>query len=244
MISRSPATVRTRQNLEQMAIRVDEVEASSALVVVDLAGTLLEGIGPVLECASADAREDRIEVVLVDQEGVVLGNDAKVARVEEVERGSVVELDDEKVPEGFGRRQAEKVGEKGGRRLLVAAMDDRVVEPNAHGLPPPDEKRASLRYSPGSGPEPGRPGFRGRSSVIVNHGALECTKMLARGVIPGSSSRLPMGTTATPRLSSSHGTLEPQRRQNTCMNRSASGGLYDCNWSSPSEKRRPSRATM
>ena len=49
-----------------MAVGVGEVEASPALVVVDLSGTLPEGVGPVLERTRADALEDRIEVFLVE----------------------------------------------------------------------------------------------------------------------------------------------------------------------------------
>src|SRR5262249_62265254 len=123
-----PMAVRTRQYLEEMAVGVTEVETSTALVVVDLRGTLLERVGPVLEPTRADAPEDRIEVSLVDQEGVVLGNDRRVACVDEVERRPVVELDDQKVAEGFGRRQAQNVGEKGCGLPLVAAVDGRVGE--------------------------------------------------------------------------------------------------------------------
>src|SRR5262249_35148737 len=129
-----PMAVRTRQYLQEMAVGVVEVDTAPAFVVVDVARTVLEGVGPVLERTGPDACEDRIEVFLVDQEGVVLGHDGRAPRVDEVERRAIFELDDQEGTERLRRRQAQDVGEKARRLLLVAAVDDRVVEANAHRL--------------------------------------------------------------------------------------------------------------
>ena len=54
--------------------------------------------------------------------------------------------------------------------------------------------------------------------MIVNHGAPDSTKMWAFSVYPGSSSRLPIGTPASPRASFGNGRVdkemspEPPRR--------------------------------
>ena len=75
-----------------MVIGVLEIDAASAVVSVDLAGALLERIGPVREGTRANAPEDLVEISLVDQERVMLRNDIRVAHVEEIQRGAVLEL--------------------------------------------------------------------------------------------------------------------------------------------------------
>ena len=47
---------------------------------------------------------------------------------------------------------------------------------------------------------------------MTNHDAIDSTKMLARGAMPGGESRVPIGTTAIARLSLRHGRVEPAGR--------------------------------
>jgi len=49
---------------------VIEVNAATAVVLVDLAGALLAGIGPVRMALATNASEDLVEIFLSDQERV------------------------------------------------------------------------------------------------------------------------------------------------------------------------------
>ena len=75
-----------------MAIGILEIDAAAAVVSVDLAGALLERIGPVRETSCANAPEDAVEVLFVDQESVVMGNDIRIADVDETQKCTVLEL--------------------------------------------------------------------------------------------------------------------------------------------------------
>ena len=86
-----------------MAIGVIEIDAAAAVVSVDLAGALLERIGPVRQATCANAPEDAVEIFLVDQESVVLGNYIRVAYVDEIQRGAVLELNHQKGTKGTRR---------------------------------------------------------------------------------------------------------------------------------------------
>jgi hypothetical protein len=58
-----------------VARRIHEVHAAAAVVVVDRTGLLPVRIGVVLDAALPDLRVRRVELLLGDQEGVVLGGD-------------------------------------------------------------------------------------------------------------------------------------------------------------------------
>src|SRR6185503_2035123 len=118
-----------------LAVGIFEVDTAAAVVVVDLSRVRARRIRPVLEPALADASEDAIELVLADQKRVVLDGDVAV-RVAEIERHAVVELDDEEMAGALRRRAAEDLGQERRRAPLVATPDDRVVERDAHALPP------------------------------------------------------------------------------------------------------------
>src|ERR1051325_9294757 len=85
-LGRELAAVGPGDDLEQVAARILEVDAASAVVAVDLPFLLLAGIRPVLEFARLDAAEDLIELPLAHEEGVVLRLDFHVLGVEESER--------------------------------------------------------------------------------------------------------------------------------------------------------------
>jgi hypothetical protein len=69
------APVGSGDDFQVVAIGVGKVDTAPAITVVDLAGTVAHGVGPVLEAAFADAAEDGVEIGLTDQEGVVLRPD-------------------------------------------------------------------------------------------------------------------------------------------------------------------------
>ena len=84
-----------------MTVRTVEVEPAAAVVVIDFAATPLAGVGPVLKPALSNAGEDRIEVVFVDQESVVLKRNVSFDLVK-IERRPVVECHDRKGPKRVG----------------------------------------------------------------------------------------------------------------------------------------------
>jgi hypothetical protein len=110
-----------------MPVGILEVAPAAAVAPVDLAAMRAAGVGPEVEAALADAIEDRVELRLADEEGIVLWCDLVVGRVE-VERDVVVDADDVEGTETRGRRPAEDLGEERGRARLVAAPDDRVIQ--------------------------------------------------------------------------------------------------------------------
>lgn len=64
------------RNSDVVAVRVVDVEAAAAVVVVGLPGPTVCRIGAVLKARRLDASEDGIERLLVDGEGVVVGVEA------------------------------------------------------------------------------------------------------------------------------------------------------------------------
>src|SRR4030095_17157396 len=82
--------VRLGDQLEQMAVGILEIDAAAAPVMVDLAGTALVMIGEVVDARLLDARERGIELLVVDQEGIVLG--AHILGIDEAEADAVAGL--------------------------------------------------------------------------------------------------------------------------------------------------------
>jgi hypothetical protein len=64
------------RNSDVVAVRVVDVEAAAAVVVVGLPGPTVCRIGAVLKARRLDASEDGIERLLVDGQGVVVGVEA------------------------------------------------------------------------------------------------------------------------------------------------------------------------
>src|SRR3954452_18266414 len=83
-------------DLEQMAVRVLEIEAAAAVVPVDLAGPGLRRIRPVSQALRADAPISGVEFRLTDQEGIMLARDLAFPLVE-IEGHMIVELDHEEM---------------------------------------------------------------------------------------------------------------------------------------------------
>src|SRR5262249_9097132 len=106
----SPA-IRAGNDLHQVTIGVREVDAASAVIVVDLPPPLPAGIGPVRAPALGDPAEDDVEVFLADQERIVLGSDVAVG-LGEVEGHAVVRSDDEEMAEPRRGGQAQYLGQE------------------------------------------------------------------------------------------------------------------------------------
>src|SRR5262249_23021443 len=119
--------------LEEVAARVAEVEATAAVVVVDLAGPAGPGVGPDLTALGPHPGQAPVERLVVDQEGVVLGRDGAVGLLV-VERDAVAQVDGGERPPLGGDLDAEHAGEEGGRRPPVPGVDDGVVQLHGHGL--------------------------------------------------------------------------------------------------------------
>ncbi len=125
------SAIRHGDDLEQVAVRVVPVESPAAVVRVDPTFLPAVRVGPVGQAAFDDAGVDGVEVVIVDQERVVLprGNPVVVCVVERDAVGCV-DFEERTVRRGIG--QAEDLAEERGRGLLVGAVDDRVIEGDAH----------------------------------------------------------------------------------------------------------------
>src|SRR4029077_10789667 len=97
---------RPREDLEKMSVRVLEIEAAPAVAPIDLAGTVLRRIGPILQSALPNASESGIEFPFADQESVVLHRDVALSLVK-IERHAIAEIDDAERPETARFRKTE-----------------------------------------------------------------------------------------------------------------------------------------
>jgi hypothetical protein len=72
------AAIRPGDDLQQVTVRIFEVQAAAAVPVVDHPGLGLARICPVRQVVAFDAAKGRIELLLPDQEGVMLRADRPV----------------------------------------------------------------------------------------------------------------------------------------------------------------------
>src|SRR5579862_9939416 len=128
--SLSTCTVRARDQLEQVAVGILEVDAAATVVVIDLARHFLMRVGPDRNGIGLDPSERGVEVILTHEEGVVLRCEV-VGMVHVVER-DLADLHGHERPPLRSGLDTEYVREKRGRRVRVARMNDRVVELDAH----------------------------------------------------------------------------------------------------------------
>ena len=99
------AAVAPGDDLQQVTIRVFEVQSAAAVPVVDHLRPSPARIGPVRKVLVADPVKGRIEFFLTDQEGVVLRRDLS-GGLGEVQGDVVIGLDHEKMAKPGWRRQA------------------------------------------------------------------------------------------------------------------------------------------
>jgi hypothetical protein len=125
------AAVRPGDDLKKVSTRLFPVHTAPTVVCVELSWPLFERVSPIRQLSGSDTAEDFVELSFADEEGVVLWIRRAVV-IGEVERDIVVDLHDEKRTERCGFRQAENLGQEGGRFLLVPDADDRMVQLDAH----------------------------------------------------------------------------------------------------------------
>src|SRR5947207_1082835 len=94
--SRFPAaaSIRARDDFQEMAVRILEIDAAPAVVMVDLSGFGAGGIGPIGETLLLNAAKRLVELCLGDQEGKMTRRDFALL-VHEVEIDAVARRDDD-----------------------------------------------------------------------------------------------------------------------------------------------------
>src|SRR6266540_458176 len=80
----SAAAVRAGDDFEEVTVEILEVDAASAVVVIDLTSLLARRIGPVGKLAFANAAENLVEFSFADQKGVMLRRDFVAVHVIEI----------------------------------------------------------------------------------------------------------------------------------------------------------------
>jgi hypothetical protein len=109
-----------------MTVGVLEIQAAAVVPVVDHPRPAPARICPVRQPLVPDAAKCRVELLLANEEGIMLGRD-RLSGLSKVQRDAIVSLDDEKMRKPGRRRQAKDPGQERRRPLLVTARDDGVV---------------------------------------------------------------------------------------------------------------------
>src|SRR5215469_1267678 len=120
----------SRHYLEQVAVRVTEVEPATAMAVIDFHVLRRARAAAIGQPLAADAIEDPVELRFADLEGIVMP----------LEAVPIIEIDGQRVIDPHrgevGNRaiifQPKDMGEEAGRLLLVARGHDRVIEDDGH----------------------------------------------------------------------------------------------------------------
>src|SRR5260221_5158201 len=144
--------VRLRDELEQVAVRVVEIDAPSTIKVIDLAAPIAIEVRVEGDIRVAHARERGIELGVTDEKGAVVR--AKVIGVDIIERDAVTAAHRDEARPLRSRRQSENAGENLRGRPLVLRRDDDVVQLYAAHPSSPSWSRAPLRSIPWSSPGP------------------------------------------------------------------------------------------
>jgi hypothetical protein len=124
-------TVRARDDLEIVAVRVVPVQTAATIVVVDLERPLMHRIGPVGEPTRFDALENDIELRFAHEKRVVLYGEG-LSGVLEIEGHAVIESHSPERTEPRGRIAAQDPGEPRCGRFRIACRYDGVIELDSH----------------------------------------------------------------------------------------------------------------
>src|SRR6516162_958391 len=116
--------------LEQVAVRVVEIDAAAAIEMIDLTRPLAAEIRVVRDTNGTNASEGGVEFGIADQEGIVLR--AEALGVGKIEGDPVARLDRNEVAPFWSRLQVQDVGEELGGSPFVLRRDDRVVQLDTH----------------------------------------------------------------------------------------------------------------
>src|SRR5262249_48189896 len=139
------AGLRHGHDLQQVPVRILEVEAPSAPAGVDLAVLVIIRLAAIEDFLGLDPLEYRFELRITDVEGVlktppgarIETRSAPILRlVGEVESQALVDLDLREVAWARLDRQSEDVGEESGRGDLVLRGNNGVIQSNRHDPPP------------------------------------------------------------------------------------------------------------
>src|SRR2546421_12759988 len=75
------AAVGAGEDFKVVAIRVFPIQATAAVIAIDLAWPVMSRIGPILQVSRADAFENHIKLRFADDEGIVVPADVVAAHV-------------------------------------------------------------------------------------------------------------------------------------------------------------------
>src|SRR6516165_6389393 len=116
--------------LHHVTVGVFEIDAATAVQMIDLAGFGTPRIGVITDAPSADAGERRVKLGVADKEGVM--SRTKLFTRIEIERHAVRCLDRDEMAPFRPRLEIENVGKEFGRYPFVPRRDDRVIEFDTH----------------------------------------------------------------------------------------------------------------
>src|SRR6266446_6792423 len=125
-----PVAVGVGDYLHHVTVGVVEIDAATAVQMVDLAGLGAPRIGVIPDALSADAGERRVELGVADKERV-MPRTKLFARIE-IEGHAVRRLHRDEMAPFRPRLEIEDIGEELGRDPFVLRRDDRVIEFDTH----------------------------------------------------------------------------------------------------------------
>src|SRR6516225_11273781 len=134
--------------LHHVTVGVVEIDAATAVQMIDLAGLGTPRIGVIPDAPSADTGERRVELAVADKERVMFRT--KLLTRIEIEGHAVRCLDRYEMAPFRPRLEIEDIGEEFGRDPFVLRRDDRVIEFDTH-LILPSRFLILARHWPGRG---------------------------------------------------------------------------------------------
>src|SRR6516162_10527795 len=125
-----PVAVGVGDYLHHGTVRVVEIDAATAVQMIDLAGLGAPRIGVITDAPSANAGERRVELGVADKERVM--SRTKLFTRIEIECHAVRCLDRDEMAPFRPRLEIENVGKEFGRYPFVRRRDDCVIEFDTH----------------------------------------------------------------------------------------------------------------
>ncbi len=121
--------VRPCDDLEEVTVRVVPVDTSATVMMIDLTGSALGRVRPVLDPLGHDSAIRVVELVLADKKRKVLRRQVPTSPVRVVERRTVAHIDDEELAgEIAGRLESQDLDQMGCAELPVRAPNDQVIQ--------------------------------------------------------------------------------------------------------------------
>src|SRR5262249_17874059 len=126
-----PAPVGAGENLQEVAIRILEIESPAAIVVIDFSSLCFRGIGPIGKPSLSNACKNFVELSLANEKSVVLLLYFP-SGIHEINVGSIVSGDHLERSPFFWCRQPQNVGQKLRRCTAIARPNNGVIELDGH----------------------------------------------------------------------------------------------------------------